>query len=276
MSHFAVAVISDGTKTVDELMLPYMENCCAEPPIEYMEFEEATDEVADYETGTIEVVRVCLNGHVHLYSKYDNDFKHYQAVTAENHFQPYRYEYPKDSDLVRVPFNVFYPTLEEYMWEYHGIKRDERTGKFGSWQNPNAKWDWYDEDGGRWRRKAYKVFSEGRNSGTKSDIIWDEEVEAAAALKWYEDNVEVEKPDPSVPFIVGNMTKEQYVEANRHLSFRSVVTPDGEWHEVGEMGWWGMSSESDDELVEWNAKFYERFIEPLGEDDTITIVDCHI
>jgi hypothetical protein len=83
-------------------------------------------------------VRVCLNGHVHLYSKYDNDFKHYQAVTAENHFQPYRYEYPKDSDLVRVPFNVFYPTLEEYMWEYHGIKRDEHTGKFGSWQNPNA------------------------------------------------------------------------------------------------------------------------------------------
>lgn len=230
MSHFAVAVISDGTKTVDELLLPYMENCCAEPPIEYMEFEEATDEVAEYETGAVD----------------------------------------------GVPFNVLYPTLDEYMREYHGIERDERTGKFGGWQNPNAKWDWYDEDGGRWRRKAYKVFGEGRNSGTKSDIIWDEEVEAAAALKWYEDNVEVKKPDAYVPFVVYKMTKEQYVEAHRHLNFRSVVTPDGEWHEVGEMGWWGMSSESGDELVEWSAKFYERFIEPLGEDDTITIVDCHI
>jgi hypothetical protein len=42
------------------------------------------------------------------------------------------------------------------------------------------------------------------------------------------------------------------------------------------MGWWGISSESVDEELEWNRKFYERFIEPLGEDDTITIVDCHI
>jgi hypothetical protein len=75
---------------------------------------------------------------------------------------------------------------------------------------------------------------------------------------------------------VGDMTKEQFVESRRHLSFRSVVTPDGEWHEVGKMGWWGISSESGDEELEWNRKFYERFIEPLGDNDTITIVDCHI
>lgn len=270
MSHFAVAVISDGTKTVDELLLPYMENCCGEPPIEYMEFYEATDEIAEYETGSIEVVRTKKDGCVTLYSKYDSRFRDYDSPFSSN------YVYPKDSEIVSVPYKAFYTTLEEFMHDYHGIRLDERTGKFGYWQNPDAKWDWYSENGGRWRKKAEKIFGEGNNSGTKADIIWDEEREAEAARIWYEQNIEVDDPDPLNAFSAGNMTKEQYIEANRHLSFRSVVTPDGEWHEVGKMGWWGMSSESGDELAEWNSKFYERFIEPLGEDEVITIVDCHI
>lgn len=270
MSHFAVAVISDGTKTVDELLLPYMENSCGEPPLEYMQFYESTEEVAEYETGSIEVVRTKEDGCVKLYSKYDKRFRDYDEPLKSN------YVYPKDSEIVTVPYKVFYTTLEEYMYQYHGVRRDEYTGKFGYWQNPDAKWDWYSENGGRWYKQAEKIFGEGNNSGTKSDIIWDEEHEAEVARIWYEENIEVDDPNPLHVFNAGNMTKEQYVEANRHLSFRSVVTPDGVWHEVGKMGWFGASSESDDELVEWNSKFYERFIEPLGESDVITIVDCHI
>lgn len=30
---------------------------------------------------------------------------------------------------------------------------------------------------------------------------------------------------------------------------RAVVTPDGEWHEQGEMSWWSLSSETDEEAL---------------------------
>ena len=73
MSHFSVLVLTREGQDVEGLLLPYMENCCGEPPREYMEFFE--DEECEV---------------------------------------------------------------------------DEETGRRGYWQNPNARWDWY-EVGGRFR-----------------------------------------------------------------------------------------------------------------------------
>lgn len=41
-----------------------------------------------------------------------------------------------------------YPTLEQYAEEYEGYKKQE-DGRYGYFENPNAKWDWY-LLGGRW------------------------------------------------------------------------------------------------------------------------------
>ena len=38
--------------------------------------------------------------------------------------------------------------FDEYVTEYHGYKKAE-DGRYGYWENPNAKWDWY-VLGGRW------------------------------------------------------------------------------------------------------------------------------
>jgi hypothetical protein len=47
-----------------------------------------------------------------------------------------------------VPFKE--PTdFEEYAREWHGRTERMIPNRFGYWQNPNAKWDWY-EVGGRW------------------------------------------------------------------------------------------------------------------------------
>ena len=40
MSHFSVLVLTREGQDVEGLLLPYMENCCGEPPREYMEFFE--------------------------------------------------------------------------------------------------------------------------------------------------------------------------------------------------------------------------------------------
>lgn len=77
--------------------------------------------------------------------------------------------------------------------------------------------------------------------------------------------------------------KEMYPDEHTYIARRTcfstyaVVTPDGEWLAPGEMKWWAISSESPKELIEWDLKYYERFITPAIEHNWhITIVDCHI
>lgn len=48
-------------------------------------------------------------------------------------------------------FKEEYPTFEDYVTNYEGYELDGKTQLYGYWENPNAKWDWYQE-GGRWRR----------------------------------------------------------------------------------------------------------------------------
>jgi len=55
-----------------------------------------------------------------------------------------------------------------------------------------------------------------------------------------------------------------------------AVLKDGEWIEQGSMGWWGMSSATDEDEATWRETFFDKFIKDLPEDATITIVDCHI
>lgn len=222
MSHFPVAVISDGTKTIEELMLPYMENCCAEPPKEYMEFYE------------------------------DDEF-----------------------DI------------------------DPETGKRGYWQNPNAKWDWY-VIGGRWRgalRASEGVIGEAswHNEEEKLparrfdsakikhiDFSEDQEVYARAIAEW-EYNIEGKGDNEdlqwwaSADYMLNRYkNKKTYAQIMATPHWHAVITPDGKWHEVGTMGWWGISNETDDELVDWALHFKERFIDPYDPEYTLTIVDCHI
>lgn len=54
----------------------------------------------------------------------------------------------------------------------------------------------------------------------------------------------------------------------------AFITPDGEWVERGEMGWFGIGSNEIDK-DEWDAKFRE-YLKTLDKDIILTQVDCHI
>jgi hypothetical protein len=61
-------------------------------------------------------------------------------------------------------------------------------------------------------------------------------------------------------------------EFDKRVGF-AVVTPDGEWHEKGEMGWFGISScEVDPE--DWKEAV--RVLLTLNKDCNMVVVDCHI
>lgn len=64
--------------------------------------------------------------------------------------------------------------------------------------------------------------------------------------------------------------------ARNQLDFRTyaVLTPDGEWHEPGPMGWFGVSGASPQQSREWEAN-YRSLVEPY-KDKWGYVIICHI
>jgi len=152
MSHFSVLVRlpasvreDEFTDRITELMLPYKEAGCGDnDPAElekYLTFHDVEDEArSDYESKSSPRVRL-PNGEI--LSKYDDRFKNPEL------FGEPRYIIPADAEEFEMPHREFYATFEEFMTGWRGEKRDSKTGRYGYWQNPNKRWDWW-TIGGRW------------------------------------------------------------------------------------------------------------------------------
>lgn len=127
MSHFTVMVI--GNESVDVQLAPFQENNMGDCPAEYMEFTDTEDEfLNDYENGSCKMVR-----------KPDGTLDY-----------PWGKDVTDDMPQIEVPFKERFATFEEFVSGYHSYEsRDEKMGRYGYWENPNKKWDWY-QIGGRW------------------------------------------------------------------------------------------------------------------------------
>lgn len=55
----------------------------------------------------------------------------------------------------------------------------------------------------------------------------------------------------------------------------SMVTKEGEWVEPGQMGWFGMSSDTRESREAYDVKV-NGYLESLDPDDVIVVIDCHI
>lgn len=168
-----------------------------------------------------------------------------------------------------------YKTLDEFMEDYHGYIKNKETGKYGHYYNPNAKWDWY-VIGGRWSKSLLLKNGQRKDYAKIKDIDWTKMKEIS--------KIELEKVWDSNPEgihryfngIRNNDTKESFIERESGFSTYAVITPDGNWHAKGEMGWFGISSENEDEANEWSKSFYDTFIKNADPETEIAIVDCHI
>lgn len=141
MSHFSVIVIGDSP---EEQLAPYQENNMGDCPGEYLEFYDTeTEKLTEYLNGTCERI---LMPDGRLLSKFDDEFRKegMMGIGSNTH------EIPNGLEVKQVPFVDLFHTFEEFMTEYHGLEyKDEKTGRYGFWYNPNTKWDWY-LLGGRW------------------------------------------------------------------------------------------------------------------------------
>lgn len=177
-----------------------------------------------------------------------------------------------------------YEDIDDFMENYYGYHQND-YGEWGYITNPNAKWDWY-VIGGRWSQ-----YLRLKNSNLRVDEAYVRDIDFGIdpekykkALRFWEIAVEGAEPTAeekekwffyrSEYYVQEYGTKEKYAEMSASLSPFAVVTADGEWHEAGNMGWFGMSDttkESRDKLSEYFKKYVEENPNLL-----LTVVDCHI
>lgn len=328
MSHFAVAVFSDGKKTVEELLAPYQENNMGNCPKEYLEFVSATErEREEYETGGTKMV--CLQDGKYIYpwdeDRLKNMFSHTIFNDGKDHsaFYEGKKEYliknakdsilgdvqivfdldEKGAEFRTVPYKELYPTLQDYIRDYVEAPWDEEKQDYGYWENPNAKWDWW-QIGGRWKGSlnasggengdaslVYPIQNEkGKYAQARvGDINFEPDQESYHKnLRWWEVVIEgspLRAGESERDFfniykkqyyIDRYKTKETYAKICSSLVTYAVIMPDGKWYQKGDMGWFGIGSESAEDFYNWNMHFKENFIDKADPDWILTIVDCHI
>ena len=125
-------------------LAPYQENNMGNCPEEYLEFNSTEEDyLYDYNNKTVTKV-VMPDGR--LLNAWDEELRVKGSIglDSDSHIVP---------DLLEkreVPFKEIYKDFDEYMKDLHGYEeKDEKMGKYGYWENPNPKWDWY-QLGGRW------------------------------------------------------------------------------------------------------------------------------
>ena len=308
MSHFTVAVFTDGTKSLEELLAPYQENNMGDCPKEYLAFHDEEDSyLKEYEEDGLEMIKT---PNEELIYTWDNSLRKIQDSFRTKDLRVDKNEYIKKLNEmgykeVFVKYKEKYPTFEEFVRDFHGREeRDPETKRYGYWENPNRKWDWY-QLGGRWQgsllvkddsehsvgslglmtqpRELYNPAPEGYkwvDQAKVGDIEWDlmAELNKKEAINRWEEAEKDPKQDTNYRYfmygIKKDMTKEDYISSIAdNFETYAVLTTDGKWHEKGKMGWFGIST---DEKQGWSESYKESFIKNADPNWTISIVDCHI
>ena len=289
MSHFVVGVLIDrlSSDAIERAMAPYQENNMLDCPKEYLEFFDMEDEMREeYETETVTQVKTPEGALV---------FRHSSDIPRE------------EQELVEIPFTVKYPTFEEFAKDYHGhAGPDEETGRYGYWENPQAKWDWY-EVGGRWTNMLLvkdtlpdDVWVRGGHYGQPVDesapegYMWvdgakikDIEFEVMSNLiierrkeNWGEIKKLLADGNTTEAFfkygVKEGTTRDEYINAPDFTLFAFLNGITGDWYETGRMGWWGTNSATEEEEENWEKSFRDRFIDHADPEHYLVIVDCHI
>jgi len=136
MSHFTVLVIGNDPESA---LAPYQENNMGDCPKKYLKFHSVEEEYRkEYEEDGVEMIKMDDGRLLYTWDdEIENSIKNKNIIGNLN--------------KVFVKHKDRYSTFENFIKDWAGYKEvDEETGEFGYWENPNAKWDWY-QLGGRWK-----------------------------------------------------------------------------------------------------------------------------
>lgn len=166
----------------------------------------------------------------------------------------------------------------------------------GTWFRDGSKWDWW-VVGGRWTGyldPTYDPYKDERNyercrfcegTGVTTQAVADEypayrEHVGKPCIQCNAEHDGEPAPFPGkmlrfdlVPHPSDSGTPVRTILERGIDATFAVVTPDGEWHERGSMGWFGMSTD-DKEVEAWRQEWHDLLV--MHQDKLATIVDCHV
>lgn len=278
MSHFMTLVLVDGRTTpgrenielaVEQLLAPYSENL---EVAEYMRdcycigsaARKTASEEMQKRLGSWDDARA-----VHTAAHPDENIDQSQESWEEEYYRPRN-------------------KVEQEIFEAHPDKAKpdpdctecKGTGKEPSTYNPKSQWDWF-VIGGRWtgelsgyeptqdpKNKRTCTFCGGTGKRTDMEVAngcnccGGTGIETLWPTEWGSHDGDI------MPLSAFDLRK----MADEHAPY-ALVTPDGEWHQRGKMGWWGMSHNEIDK-GEWKDQVFAL----LSQHPTAVavVVDCHI
>lgn len=299
MSHFLVAVITDELEKITDYMNRYTDDASNE---EYSQFVNIEEELLrEYNEMSRPMVRMSDGT---LKDIWDKSFairtsKEFYEANKDNPKIQVSKEYTVDGSVYLhynhetmvvedIPIRNIYSTFEQYA-EDTGYAKDEKTGKYGFWGNPNTKCDSWCVGGG-WKDFLRAKTGEHGNPLTEHeegyyDIAKIKDVDFSSneklknrAEKFWATYVEGEDvcAEMRQRYIEEYKSKESFMNENSKFSTFAVITNDGEWHERGEMGILGVDSSTEEESKSWSDNWYDTFIKNANPDWYIALVDCHI
>lgn len=256
---------------MEDLLAPYQQNNLGDCPPQYLQFVDCTDEVLrEWKEGVTSAFLTPSGQYLSL---------DLQTLAIQGPDGSLDVLVPSGAVEVKTSYPMVYPSLDAFAWRRWGYKNV--NGRYGYYENPNAKWDWY-QIGGRYSGmlvvKSDAWYQQGSpdpwlttplppappgyrrvDAARLADIQWDHMrhlrfLELAQRLRPQDslDDLDLSGPE----------------ELDRYLRFftYAVVTPDGVWHDQEQAA-------SPDQ---WRSQFSNRFLRKADPDTILTIVDCHM
>lgn len=267
MSHFSVLVIGNN---VESQLAPFKENLVVSRYLVHTKeqlIEKKKKEIEEYKLTT--------------YKKFlDNPKKYKETCTNPSHIRYLQEDFPKK--LIMSDEEIYQEEIK-----YEEPEDVGENGEIYSTCNPQGYWDWY-QIGGRFSKFFVLKNSNWStcDQATKKEldlrhIGWNEVTSKTDEdlVKEYSLFSSGQHPDQWYTpeyYVRRYKNEETYVKHTRSLCSYAVIDLNTNWHSPGKMGWFGMSSESPEEMFQWQEEYHDRFLKDLSDNTLLTIVDCHI
>ena len=266
MSHYAVLVIHNENQSIDKLLAPYSENIKVEPYLEY-KHDDALKALRDeYGYEEEEIDDALLESFVKEYSSYSlKDGDVYTTYNPKSKWDWYTIggRFSGELELTEEGrLNAVGEIEKKYHMDVDTKDLSENPDSFRYVDTASLKYI-------QWHTPLSQKKKEELRRWWEINIDEDEPKDGEEKDKYFFWN-----PDW---FRRRYKDADTYLKVKEMVTFFAVLTPDGEWHEPGQMGYFACAlCEPEDEL-KWDFEFYDRFIKPNLDSDLIcTVVDCHI
>lgn len=187
-----------------------------------------------------------------------------------------------EADRLMAPYqeNNIGDCPKQYLKFYQDdeCRKDPETGLHGYWENPNAKWDYY-------KPWVYGRTIKGRDFPCRvSEVAWGatpaERKKAkddwAAILRGDKDEMFERSLYFRRDYYLENFENEElFISENTGVFPWAFVTPDGVWHQKGNMGWWATNDATRESRKKYREELNEA-IKTVPQDLMAFLFDCHI